>query len=74
MTILITGANRGIGAGLAEAYRATGQEVIAAARSGTDAPLDLSDPLQPSPPWPIGFRGAPSTCLSATRASISTRA
>jgi NAD(P)-dependent dehydrogenase (short-subunit alcohol dehydrogenase family) len=44
MTILITGANRGIGAGLAEAYSAIGQEVIAAARSGTDAPLDLSEP------------------------------
>jgi NAD(P)-dependent dehydrogenase (short-subunit alcohol dehydrogenase family) len=44
MTILITGANRGIGAGLAAAYRARGQEVIAAARRGTDTPLDVTDP------------------------------
>ncbi len=44
MTILITGANRGIGAGLAAAYEARGEEVIAAARSGTDAVLDVADP------------------------------
>ena len=44
MTILITGAGRGIGAGLAEAYRARGRDVIAAARTGRDAPLDVSDP------------------------------
>jgi NAD(P)-dependent dehydrogenase (short-subunit alcohol dehydrogenase family) len=44
MTILITGANRGIGAGLAAAYRARGQEVIAAARRGTDTALDVTDP------------------------------
>lgn len=44
MTILITGANRGIGAGLAAGYSARGEQVIAAARSGTDAPLDVTDP------------------------------
>jgi NAD(P)-dependent dehydrogenase (short-subunit alcohol dehydrogenase family) len=44
MTILITGANRGIGAGLAEAYRAQGEAVIAAARSGGDVALDVTDP------------------------------
>jgi NAD(P)-dependent dehydrogenase (short-subunit alcohol dehydrogenase family) len=44
MTILITGANRGIGAGLAEAYRAGGEAVIAAARSGGDVALDVTDP------------------------------
>jgi NAD(P)-dependent dehydrogenase (short-subunit alcohol dehydrogenase family) len=44
MTILITGANRGIGAGLAAALSARGETVIAAARSGTDTPLDVSDP------------------------------
>lgn len=46
MHILITGANRGIGAGLAEAYRATGVEVTATAR---DTPglttLDVTDPM-----------------------------
>src|SRR6056297_1692105 len=44
MTVLITGANRGIGAGLANACRAHGAQVIAAARSDTDTPLDVSDP------------------------------
>ncbi|MDG4648549.1 SDR family oxidoreductase [Roseibacterium sp. SDUM158017] len=44
MTIVITGANRGIGAGLAEAYRARGEAVIAAARSGGDVTLDVTDP------------------------------
>jgi NAD(P)-dependent dehydrogenase (short-subunit alcohol dehydrogenase family) len=44
MGILITGANRGIGAGLAEAYRARGEDVIAAARSDGDVALDVTDP------------------------------
>jgi NAD(P)-dependent dehydrogenase (short-subunit alcohol dehydrogenase family) len=44
MTILITGANRGIGAGWSRPTVLTGQEVIAAARSGTDAVLDVTDP------------------------------
>jgi NAD(P)-dependent dehydrogenase (short-subunit alcohol dehydrogenase family) len=44
MTILITGANRGIGGGLVAAYRAQNHDVIAAARSGTDAVLDVTDP------------------------------
>ncbi len=45
MHVLITGANRGIGAGLAEGFRAQGAEVTATAR---DAPglarLDVTDP------------------------------
>lgn len=44
MTVLITGANRGIGAGLAAAYASRGARVIAAARSGTGAYLDVADP------------------------------
>ncbi|MFW5641237.1 MAG: SDR family NAD(P)-dependent oxidoreductase [Roseicyclus sp.] len=44
MKVLITGANRGIGAGLAEAYRADGAEVVATSRSGaTGARLDVTD-------------------------------
>jgi len=45
MTTLITGANRGIGAGLASAYRAKGETVIATARNapGCEA-LDVTDP------------------------------
>jgi NAD(P)-dependent dehydrogenase (short-subunit alcohol dehydrogenase family) len=46
MHVLITGANRGIGAGLADAYEARGAEVTATAR---DAPwlsrLDVTDPV-----------------------------
>jgi len=42
MTILITGTNRGIGAGLAEMYRARGNEVIGTTRGG-DWPLDVTD-------------------------------
>ncbi|PWK60734.1 SDR family oxidoreductase [Roseicyclus mahoneyensis] len=46
MHVLITGANRGIGAGLAKAYRAEGAEVTVTAR---DAPglvrLDVTDPM-----------------------------
>ena len=43
MTILITGANRGIGAALARHYRDSGAEVIGTARNG-DWPLDVTDP------------------------------
>ncbi|MGP1356193.1 SDR family NAD(P)-dependent oxidoreductase [Roseicyclus sp.] len=43
MDVLITGANRGIGAGLVAGYRARGAAVIAAARSGGDVALDVTD-------------------------------
>jgi NAD(P)-dependent dehydrogenase (short-subunit alcohol dehydrogenase family) len=42
-TILITGGNRGIGAALVKAYRAAGDDVIVAARSGGDVALDVTD-------------------------------
>ena len=45
MTILITGATRGIGAGLAAHYRAAGEEVIGTGRSaGADLTLDVTQP------------------------------
>ncbi|MEL7164796.1 MAG: SDR family NAD(P)-dependent oxidoreductase [Pseudomonadota bacterium] len=46
MHVVITGANRGIGAGLVEAYRAAGHEVTGTGRApGTmDAVLDVTDP------------------------------
>lgn len=43
MTVLITGSNRGIGAGLAAAYAARGDEVIGTTREG-DWPLDVTNP------------------------------
>lgn len=46
MHILITGANRGIGAGLANAYMAQGALVTATARNAPGlTPLDVTDPL-----------------------------
>ncbi len=46
MHVLITGANRGIGAGLATAYRAKGAEVTATAREAPGlVPLDVTDPM-----------------------------
>ncbi len=45
MRVLITGANRGIGLALADAYRKGGEEVVATSRSGdTGYPLDVTDP------------------------------
>lgn len=45
MHVLITGANRGIGAALAAAYRANGADVTGTARDGSsDAVLDVTDP------------------------------
>ncbi|SLN57729.1 C-factor [Pseudoruegeria aquimaris] len=46
MTILITGANRGIGRALTEAYRAAGETVIATARTPAagEIALDVADP------------------------------
>lgn len=45
MTILITGANRGIGQALAEQWQEAGQTVIATARSTPGLePLDVTDP------------------------------
>ena len=45
MTILITGANRGIGKGLADEWREAGEHVIGTARSepGMEV-LDVADP------------------------------
>ncbi|MBY6202480.1 SDR family oxidoreductase [Maritalea mobilis] len=49
MTILITGANRGIGKGLSEAYAGRGETVIATARSAEGCtPLDVADPASVS--------------------------
>lgn len=46
MTILITGANRGIGLELTRHYRAAGETVLATARSGDGfLPLDVTDPV-----------------------------
>ena len=43
--ILITGANRGIGAELTREFRSRGSEVLATARgSGGETALDVSDP------------------------------
>lgn len=45
MQVLITGANRGIGAAMGAGYRARGATVLATARSGADyLPLDVADP------------------------------
>ena len=45
MTVLITGASRGIGAGLAAQYAAAGQEVIGTGRSaGAQLTLDVTQP------------------------------
>lgn len=44
MHVVITGANRGIGAALAERYRAAGHQVTGAARSGGDVALDVAQP------------------------------
>jgi len=46
VTILITGANRGIGKALFEAYHKTDEEVLGTARSATASllPLDVNDP------------------------------
>ena len=48
MTIVITGANRGIGAALLEGYAKAGREAIGTARSpkGGLAPLDVTDPAE----------------------------
>lgn len=45
MRVLITGATRGIGAALAQAYRDAGNDVIATARTAQDGfwPLDVAD-------------------------------
>ena len=49
MTIVITGASRGIGAGLAARYREMGQEVLGTGRSVTaDLQLDVTQPASHS--------------------------
>lgn len=46
MHVLITGANRGIGAGLAQVYAARGDTVTATARAAVGlTPLDVTDPM-----------------------------
>lgn len=48
MTVLITGANRGIGKALFDGYRAAGHAVIGTHRAPDDGPmrlLDVTDPL-----------------------------
>ncbi len=44
MSVIITGATRGIGAGLADAYRQQGTTVIGTGRNGADVHLDASNP------------------------------
>ncbi|MEO0402111.1 MAG: SDR family NAD(P)-dependent oxidoreductase, partial [Pseudomonadota bacterium] len=45
MNILITGATRGIGAGLADHYRVAGHSVVGTGRSaGADVTLDVTQP------------------------------
>jgi len=45
MNVVITGANRGIGAEMAARYRAQGHDVLGTARDGScDVTLDVSDP------------------------------
>jgi NAD(P)-dependent dehydrogenase (short-subunit alcohol dehydrogenase family) len=46
VTVLVTGANRGIGRGLLEHYRATGRTALGTARApeGDLLPLDVTDP------------------------------
>lgn len=44
MTIVVTGASRGIGAGLADAYRARGETVIGTTRDHAEWALDVTDP------------------------------
>ena len=69
MTILITGANRGIGKGLADEWREAGEHVIGTARSepGMEV-LDVADPASVtasktnrSQPWSV----TPAFCLIA---------
>lgn len=47
MTIVITGASRGIGAGLCAAYRAQGADVVGTTRQGAHA-LEVTDPASQS--------------------------
>ena len=44
MRVVITGANRGIGAGMASHYRDAGHKVIGTARAGGDVDLDVARP------------------------------
>jgi NAD(P)-dependent dehydrogenase (short-subunit alcohol dehydrogenase family) len=44
MHVVITGANRGIGAALADVYRGRGDDVTGTARTGGDITLDVTDP------------------------------
>ena len=46
MTVLVTGANRGIGRGLLDHYRAAGREALGTSRDGAEGllPLEVADP------------------------------
>lgn len=46
MRVVITGATRGIGAGLADVCRARGDQVTGTGRSGADVDLDVTEPAQ----------------------------
>lgn len=57
MSIVITGASRGIGHGLAKAYAARGETVIGTTRNGAN-PLDVADPASVAR-FAAGLEGEP---------------
>lgn len=61
MSIIVTGASRGIGAGLVNGYRAAGQEVIGLSRRG-DPGVDVTDRASVQA-FAAGLEGAPVALL-----------
>lgn len=61
MSIVVTGASRGIGAGLVAAYQEAGEDVIGTTRGGT-AGLDVSDPASVAH-FATGLRDRPVSLL-----------